>query len=44
MEKSWNFEVFWNLWKSHRIWTKIWKGHGKSWTLEIRVMEVINLN
>ncbi len=32
MEKSWNswnFEIFWNFWKSHGILTNIVKGHGK---------------
>ncbi len=35
MEESWNFEIFWNFWKSHVILTKIAKGHGK-------VMEFLN--
>ncbi len=29
MEKSWNFEIFWNFWNGHGILTKIGKGHGK---------------
>ncbi len=32
MEKSWilwNFESFWNFWKSHGILTKNGQGHGK---------------
>ena len=32
MEKSWifwNFEIFWNFWKSHGILTKNGQGHGK---------------
>ena len=35
MGQSWNFEIFWNFWKSHGIWTKIEEGHGK-------VMEFLN--
>ena len=35
MEKLWNFEIFWTFWKSHGIWTNIWKGHGKAWNFEI---------
>ncbi len=40
MEKSWifwNFEIFWNFWKSHGILTKNGQGHGK-------VIEFLNLS
>ncbi len=40
MEKSWNFEIFWNFWKSHGISPKIDEGHGKVMEFDNRVLRV----
>ncbi len=43
MEKSWNFEIFWNFWKSHGISPKIDEGHGKVMEFDKRILHIYKL-